>query len=223
MTDKEPKDSIRDRENFDDPVSFERLVLLKVDKLTRAVYLVTNGLVDNDSLKWRLRDKSLELFWAVRDWAKALSPEARVWPNGLAFIDDLVFLLSLGRAEGRVSAINLEILQTEYANLKKYFLGYEAPKRFYDLALPEASEVKENQPKITISKPQEKKPVKPDDNRREAVLQFLLGKNGLSIKEISRALPRVSTKTVQRELAALVAEGRVRREGDRRWSRYSLS
>ncbi|MBI2120386.1 MAG: hypothetical protein HYT94_02050 [Parcubacteria group bacterium] len=61
--------------------------------------------------------------------------------------------------------------------------------------------------------------------RREIILQLIKGRgtNGeLSIKDIVGHVPECGEKTVQRELGALVAEGVLKKTGDRRWSRYSL-
>lgn len=44
----------------------------------------------------------------------------------------------------------------------------------------------------------------------------------LSIKDISTHIRGVGEKTIQRELGGLVARGVLKREGERRWSRYSL-
>lgn len=60
-------------------------------------------------------------------------------------------------------------------------------------------------------------------NRRELILEYLR-KNGISsIKDIAQVIDGVSEKTVQRELLALVDEGVLRKEGERRWSRYALA
>lgn len=67
-------------------------------------------------------------------------------------------------------------------------------------------------PKHTVSK----------GGRRETVLG-LFGKNGsaLTVKDVAKTLAGVSEKTAQRELAALVDEGVLKRTGERRWSVYS--
>jgi hypothetical protein len=56
--------------------------------------------------------------------------------------------------------------------------------------------------------------------RRGVILHFVLQNKGVSIKEICAVVPDCSEKTVQRELGALIAEGLIKREGERRWSIY---
>ncbi len=59
--------------------------------------------------------------------------------------------------------------------------------------------------------------------RKEAILDVLQGGRELGIKDVASYIVGCSEKTVQRELAALVTSGLVKRLGDKRWSRYALS
>lgn len=47
-------------------------------------------------------------------------------------------------------------------------------------------------------------------------------KNPVSIKDIARSFDGMSEKTIQRDLVVLVTQGVLKKEGDRRWSRYSV-
>lgn len=60
----------------------------------------------------------------------------------------------------------------------------------------------------------------PQTDRRATILNFVLQNKAVSIKEICAIVPDCSEKTVQRELTALIALGRIKREGERRWSVY---
>lgn len=59
-------------------------------------------------------------------------------------------------------------------------------------------------------------------SRRDMIMRALRKKSRLTIKEITRVVPGCSEKTIQRELIALIKDNMVTREGERRWSRYSL-
>ena len=61
-----------------------------------------------------------------------------------------------------------------------------------------------------------------DKDRTAIIIGMLKKKSGLGIKDFVEVIPGVSEKTIQRELLALVAKGSIRKEGDRRWSRYFL-
>lgn len=59
-------------------------------------------------------------------------------------------------------------------------------------------------------------------DRATQVLNVLKDKEGIGIKDIHEVISDCSEKTIQRELMTLIEKGLVRREGDRRWSRYFL-
>jgi hypothetical protein len=58
--------------------------------------------------------------------------------------------------------------------------------------------------------------------RQETIISALKGQSNLTIKDFSRIIKGCSEKTIQRELLAMVDQGLIKKEGERRWSRYSL-
>lgn len=83
-----------------------------------------------------------------------------------------------------------------------------------------------------IEKYQSKKINSPHSNlaereeRKNKILTLIkdlpIGQSGVSIKDISLAFADCSEKTIQRELNALVLNGKLVKTGAKRWSRYSL-
>ncbi|MFT5280617.1 MAG: putative transcriptional regulator [Flavobacteriaceae bacterium] len=59
--------------------------------------------------------------------------------------------------------------------------------------------------------------------RTRAILQVVKDKKKVSIKDISEIILDCSEKTIQRTLNELIDKGLVAKEGDKRWSTYSLS
>lgn len=59
-------------------------------------------------------------------------------------------------------------------------------------------------------------------NRAERIKTVLEARPQATIKDISDVITDVSSKTIQRELNSLIEKGQVIREGERRWSRYSV-
>ena len=60
-------------------------------------------------------------------------------------------------------------------------------------------------------------------DRAERIKTVLEAKPQASIKDIAEVVTDVSEKTIQRELNSLIEKGQVIREGERRWSKYSVS
>ena len=61
------------------------------------------------------------------------------------------------------------------------------------------------------------------NKRREIIIQILKDKKDLTIKDISLKITNCSEKTIQRELVSMLQDGVLKKTGERRWSRYSLS
>ncbi len=59
--------------------------------------------------------------------------------------------------------------------------------------------------------------------RKNSILKFIKEKREVGIKDIMTIVSGCSEKTVQRELLALVSSGILKREGEKRWSRYSIA
>ena len=74
----------------------------------------------------------------------------------------------------------------------------------------------------TISSIKASVAVKDIDRKNKIIGLVSKSPTPVSIKDISVSLTNVSEKTVQRDLLALVSEGVLKKEGERRWSRYSL-
>lgn len=77
-----------------------------------------------------------------------------------------------------------------------------------------------------VSKEVKEKVVKQPDqknNRQAIIIKLLSKKSGLNIKDFGDAIVGVGAKTIQRELLSMVASGKLKKEGERRWSTYSLA
>lgn len=60
-------------------------------------------------------------------------------------------------------------------------------------------------------------------DRGERIIEHIRLKGAATIRDLTSVVKGCSEKTIQRELSALVEEGRIRREGERRWSRYLIA
>lgn len=66
-------------------------------------------------------------------------------------------------------------------------------------------------------------PTESKNDRQAIIIKLLSKKSGLSINDFSEGIKGVSAKTIQRELLSMVASGVLKKEGERRWSTYSLA
>lgn len=65
--------------------------------------------------------------------------------------------------------------------------------------------------------------IKDKDKRYEVIINLLKKTKEISVKDVSSIVSDCSEKTIQRELLSLVDKGVLKKEGERRWSKYSLA
>ena len=208
--------------------------LKKTEKLVSAVYLLTSFFNDLEPMKWRLRDLGGEL---------VQSREPR------SIIQEIVSLLNISKNSGLISEMNYNIIHKEFSN----FLAQDQtlpellkPSRedLYGVSTQEEKKVSYLPDVITKDAPQKfehrvtsiKDKIIKDiseqpegtvalkKNNRQSVIFGLLKKKGeIMIKDVTPMIPGVSEKTIQRELLSLVKQGILRKEGEKRWSKYSFA
>lgn len=194
----------------------------KTDKLAAAVYLVTNNLSDSEPLKWKLRDLAVQTLFLKAGYQGDLSRS----------LQSVINLLDLGITSGSVSIMNFTVLQNEYKNLVNMVndssvaglksslfvkeLLPSPPIESYETKIAPRPIVKEQS--FTSHTNNEGK-----EMRQSLITKYVRGKGWTAIKDIAKAVPDCSVKTVQRELAELVEQGVLKKKGDRRWSRYMLA
>jgi len=203
----------------------QKFLLEKVERVVTAIYLVTSLMIDNEPLKWKIRDVSLETLSQAH-----LGATSRVIDN----VESLKDLVSLANRSALISPMNSEMLQKglQYlANMvsgraifdEKFLIsGNEESvpdSQIKDRKVQEEINVDKYIPKGQVS--DFKKTFNRKDKRRDRILEALRRKRESSIKDIARAVKGCSEKTIQRELNVLIAEGKVNKKGERRWSVYS--
>lgn len=163
----------------------------------------------------------------------------------LADLFETLSLVRLCVSEGVISPENGSILAAEYENIaEKISLGKNASPflSLEDLSVPplaakssapaalpssarggSALQVPRAQKDISLG--QHKGHVEKDTDvamseRVSAILKCIVDNKRVSIKDIARVVRGCSEKTIQRDLNALIQQGLVRKEGERRWSVY---
>lgn len=206
--------------------SKSQLVILKGQKLASAVYLISKFMSDDDPLKWQLRKMSLKVASALDlvDLSGALEP-----------IRQMVSLIEIALHGQAVSQMNFSIIKQEYLSLRaaitseqtkfnplQQMSGYQT---YPSISLPTSKLLSPNisHKTTTDSSTNQVGPARQSDPRKQLILNFIKEKGWSSIKDIAAAVPNFSSKTVQRELIDLVRTGVLKKEGERRWSRYQLA
>ncbi len=221
----------------------------RVQKITEALYRVTELFPDKEPLKWQLRTSAIELFDFL-----ATKEKEEFFNAGLAFdlAGRISRLLKLAYgASSFISNINFEILRREYINLGDYLkLQIEDKKIVFNLNpasnghsligddfynghkghLPaggdngeQSQQIKQIKQLEQLEQPQEQsqQPIVLKERKRKIL--SLLGKSEwVSIRDICISLPEFGAKSVQRDLLEMVQAGVLKKEGDKRWRKYGL-
>ena len=212
----------------------------KAERLAKAIHLITPAFAESVSLRNRIDTIVIGLV------------DAAILPPGAAraaLSRELLALssvLSIARTGGLLSPMNADLIAREAHTLLQEVAVYEEPRLFLDeaptlssiakkalaretfrdpLVVPERHPVEKQPPRVSKGHIKDTKsaPEGHIKDRREAILSVIKNKRRASIKDISTFIRGISEKTIQRELSGLITSGIVEKQGERRWSTYSIS
>jgi DNA-binding transcriptional ArsR family regulator len=208
----------------------------KAEQLAKAIHLITPAFSESLSLRNRIDAIAVGLVDA------AASPPGAVRMVLSRELLALSSVLSIARTSGFLSPMNAEIIAHEAHSLLQEIASYEEPRLLLDetptlshIAKSVLSRKTENETIPNSATPYRtaaSTPANPKGHikdtehlkdRRQTILSVIKNKQKASIKDISTLIRDVSEKTIQRELSILIEEGTVLKQGERRWSIYSLA
>jgi DNA-binding transcriptional ArsR family regulator len=202
----------------------------KTERLAKALHLITPAFASTPILKDRIDRIAIELV----DASLQTSSNARIVLSRELLA--LSSMLSVARAGSILSTMNADLIAQEARLLLQEVALYEEPRITFDDAPTIASIARSAAIRPRARAALTKTPFKShkghighisdkprNENRREAVLAIVRDKGQVYIKDVSTVIRGVSEKTVQRELQALVKEGILSKQGERRWTLYSLA
>ena len=260
------------------------LLASKGQRLSRAIYLVSSFVSDQDPLKWKIRERAIELMSDAKILGQSIDKSDNKGQNSLeseivlnklnGHLDQLLSLMDLAVAGGAVSEMNFGILKQETVVLSenvslgikevsslRLIEGQNGEIRTVN-GFPISGVSRQVQPSSASSNPiknsgphigqiclaesgvynngqktsksmmgenssanNHPRPNKAEsrDHRKKIITDFVKGKSWTAIKDIAVAVHGCSEKTVQRLLAEMVEEGVLKKQGERRWSRYMFA
>lgn len=226
-------------------------VFKKTEKITAALYLVSGLLKDNEPLKWELRDKGMDLISSSFTASSAVpGDKSAVIQSLFTAALETISILNVAKISNLISDMNHKVLVREIDGILGILrdrLAQNAEKAGYVLSdsffkTPDLLnsglrtafvQTDKGQSNIAAGKRfqvtdhidhQSHSDIAANKSKRqESIISALKEKSGLTIRDFAKIIKGVSAKTIQRELLELTAKGVVRKEGERRWSRYSLN
>ena len=226
-------------------------VFKKTEKITSALYLVSGLLKDDEPMKWELRDKGMDLLSSSFSASNATPGDKNYIIQSLFTAAlETISLLNVAKISNLISDMNHSILVREIdqvvalmrdrlsesassAGLVLSEQFFKTPNLFTS-GFKTGERIKNEEFGVTnrsgMSKKRELSDVpsghkvmqEKKSKRQENIVNVLKGQSNLTIKDFAKVIKDCSEKTIQRELTEMVAKGLVKKEGERRWSRYSL-
>ncbi len=209
----------------------------KTERLVSAIYLLSGIISDKEPIKWQMREAGLEMI------AQSLSMSDR---NGLVATSlNLISFLEISHLSQLISEMNYQVLKQEFEGLIQTAQVEEKrnnprsisfPENFLTVAEPAPAQENTNvlykgqntmSDRVSFKKPAEsvrsgEQKQKDKTNRQDLILALLKKGNDLGIKDFTTSIKDCSEKTIQRELASLISKGLIKKEGEKRWSKYSI-
>lgn len=207
--------------------------------ISRAIYLITDFFDNREPIKARMRQLAIDLVEQVLSLSIQPSPERKSLLDNLIKTNlTLISFSEIAMFSGIESQMNHTVLCAEIQSLMSVIEEREMPSRLgKHFVLDESFFSKENKHEVHVDHPVVAKKIhtqnhpstegsdtsdKRKSERRNAILNIIKSKVNASIKDIAEGVVGCSEKTVQRELLDMVASGLLKKEGERRWSRYAL-
>lgn len=242
----------------------------KAEKISTALYMVTDLIEIKDPIRQKIRSCSVDLISQTRGLSSSFSGDiyfavARTINTSW----ELVSLIEVSSSVGFISDMNAKILKTvliEFISSLRDKQKRESFSHMQDLKIGESLsnqitlskklfEIEEDVSELESIKDKEMSFTKPvfkkvtsgsfnfseklktesikthkseyqkpkSSDRKDRIIEIIKEKGEVNIGDISGSFPDVSSKTIQRELTALVEENVLLKTGEKRWSKYSLS
>lgn len=219
-------------------------------RLAAAVFMISNLIGQDEELRTKIRNLSLNLVSmsvSLKDinFLEAKKSIADIEKNSL----ELMSILDIASVSGLISEMNGSILKEEFqsfilelggfsekfgddksASVKSIFS--QSPVANIEIN-PEKTSAGYNDKLNEVYKSNQKNAIgnrggnfnghKRKDFRKNTILEFIKGHGVVSIKDIVPNINGCSEKTIQRELISLISEGKIKKVGERRWSKYSIA
>jgi len=263
---------------FENKLSHEAVFMnmaKKAEKISTALYMVTDLIDPNDPIRKRIRECGVELIAETRNMSYAFSGDIYfIIARTINKAWELVSLIEVSSSVGFMSDMNARILRNvlvefisslrdkqkreSFTKLEDLKIGesladqISLSKKLFDIDedIYKRQSIKDTNNEMSFIKTEKKapdpKPVKivssniitPETlektetktlkpsvsagERKDKIIEIIRQKGEVMITDLLSSFPEYSSKTIQRELASLVESGILKKEGEKRWSKYSI-
>lgn len=220
----------------------------KTQRLAGALYAITKVFPHQEPLKTTLRNQALSLVSSAHMMSEG-TPSTDSVIELPSLLNRLRSQLAVARDGGLISAMNFSVLDEEIEQFiteidevgafpgphlsSALFSGEENPaltagRPGRNISAGSSSSVserggEEGSPSSISSgrKSKGKQALSAKDKRRQKILDLFDDKSEITVNDVTEVVNGYSTKTIQRDLKALVKNGQLEKHGKRRWTSYT--
>ncbi|HEV3244973.1 MAG TPA: hypothetical protein VG102_01280 [Candidatus Paceibacterota bacterium] len=210
----------------------------RVERICAALYLLTRHISESEPLRVEIRSEGIALLEKVlllRDEMRAA--ESGAVSSFEASIRHLISLVRILTAAGRISFQNADTVIAALDELTGFIVSSQRSSFSEMVSLSREDLMGDSSPlrdRQTIKDLKDSRRIVKDNApvsdsralavsaRGQGIVSILRATGALGIKDISARLPDYSEKMIQRELSSLIKSGQVKKEGFKRWSKYSI-
>lgn len=220
----------------------------RAERIVAALYLLSSHIPANEPTRLVVRDLGLQLLKSLISLKEEMrNANSEAAAAVFSLLRELISVIRLQAISGHVSIQNAEVMISAIDELGNFLQAAQKSPLSESIVFSKEDFLTSPQPltrpgvrpRETISRTErelkdstvrnelsdtslvpERAIVKP---RSQAILDILRAGGEMGIRFIAGHLPEYSEKMIQRELAGLIREGKVKKTGFKRWSAYSLA
>lgn len=208
---------------------YHTFLIQKTERLASALYVITGFIHHEEPVRLKLRTCALDLITRTCDPNQLAGAGADQFASRCAEIGTV---LETAIHAGLISPMNARLICDEYASLASFVktnqgnithsthIGKQDSMGNLSLKSPLENGRFVREDGAIVYKRQNGTLKKRQSDRRDSILSLFKNRERISIKDAAGSIIGCSEKTIQRELLALVAEGVLAKEGERRWTTY---
>lgn len=221
--------------------NYYKQIFKKTEKIVSVIFYILNNIDADKKSETHISNIASKAHFAHENALRSLEVKPASSREVLEqFAQALVALDSTLRVAAVSGTLTTEVLtvltaeiDTVLRGLRSYLqdTGMQESSFFDQLGSPlsdvqptarPAARTQRSAPSAPASAPKQASSTSGTGDRRERIKTILEAKGDATIKDISEIITDCSEKTIQRELNAMIEDNVVKREGERRWSRYSV-
>lgn len=220
--------------------NYYKYIFKKTEKIVATVFYILNNVDSNNKTESHVSNIASKAHLVHEHSLRTLEVKRASGREVLEqFAQALIALESTFRVATATGLISPEVLRTVLTEvdtvlrgLRSYITIEGSPDESF-LAFRDERPVARPRPVSTPRRPDSSgalpsahervaRPSESSADRRARIKTIIEAKGEATIKDISEIITDVSEKTIQRELQAMIEDNLVKRQGERRWSKYLL-